>query len=207
MASTTEHSALSEASTTTTPSAIITTPTLLIRPYHTGDIPSIAKEANNPLISRYMRNQFPNPYTTSDAAAWVDIATSRKPLINFAICHSPSGEYAGGIGLKTFPADDVEFRTMEIGYWLGEAHWGKGLATQAVRAFSRWAFEAFPELLRLEAGVFGPNLASGRVLEKAGYTLEGRRRNTGCKNGEVFDFVIYGLLREECLAWGDKNVT
>jgi len=184
----------------TTP--ILTTPTVLLRPYHASDVPSIVKEANDPLVPKYLRNHFPHPYTAADASDWVARTAASTPVVNFAVCHFPSGEYAGGIGLKPFPPADVEARTMEIGYWFGRAHWGRGLATEAVRAFSRWSFEAFPEVLRLEAGVFGGNAASGKVLEKAGYTLEGRRRNAGWKDGEAFDIVMYGLLREESLGTG-----
>jgi len=185
-------------------------------------------------------NAFPNPYTLADAESWITIATARQPLRNFAVCHA-DGTYAGGIGLK--PIGDVEYRTMVIGYWFGQAHWGAGLATDAVIGFSRWCFEnsmsfvpypcfAFPflgrgrvcarnamgkgrvcadgrnivpELLRLEASVFGPNTASARVLEKAGYTLEGVRRKAACKNGEVIDMKMYALLKEECLGVTDEE--
>ena len=87
---------------------ILITSTLLIRPYYKSDIPSLVRAANNPLVSQYMGSQFPYPYTASDAATWVSIATS-PPLLNFAVCHHPSGEYAGGIGLSAFAADDVRF--------------------------------------------------------------------------------------------------
>jgi RimJ/RimL family protein N-acetyltransferase len=135
-----------------------------------------------------MRNLFPHPY--------IPIATTRLPLRNFAITQ-PDGAYVGGIGLK--PLVDLESRTMEIGYWMGEAHWGAGIMTEAVVAFSRWSFETTPELLRLEAGVFGGNEGSMAVLRKAGYIFEGRRRNAVFKNGKVLDIHMFALLREECL--------
>jgi RimJ/RimL family protein N-acetyltransferase len=161
---------------------------------HILDAPSIAREANNPLIAQWMRNLFPHPYTLLDAESWISIATTRLPLRDFAITR-PDGTYVGGIGLK--PLADVESRTMEIGYWIGEAHWGAGIMTEAVVAFSRWSFETIPELLRLEACVFGGNEGSMVVLRKAGYTFEGRRRNAVFKNGKVLDFHIFALLREE----------
>ncbi len=86
-----------------------------------------------------MRNAFPSPYTLADAEAWVALATGGTPCYNFAVCR-PDGTYAGGVGLKVF-SDDVEYRTLEMGYWLGQAHWGTGLATAVVRAFTPWAFE------------------------------------------------------------------
>lgn len=87
---------------------------------------------------------------------------------------------------------------MEVGYWVGVDHWGAGLVTEALAAFTRWSFENIPELLRLEAGVFADNDASARVLEKCGYTFEGARRKAGFKNGQAFDIRMFGMLREEC---------
>ncbi|KAJ7681955.1 acetyltransferase [Mycena polygramma] len=178
------------------PIPILTLSRSIIRPHYILDAPSIAREANNLLISQWMRNLFPSPYTLADAEDWVALSTKSPPLRAFAITR-PDGTYIGGIGLKPFT--DVEARTMEIGYWLGEAHWGAGIMTQAVAAFSRWAFETIPELLRLEAGVFSGNEGSMTVLRKAGYTFEGRRRNAVFKNRKVLDVHMFSLLREECL--------
>lgn len=178
------------------PIPILTLSRSIIRPYHVLDAPSIAREANNPLIAQWMRNLFPDPYTLSDGESWITIATTRLPMRDFAITR-PDGTYIGGIGLK--PLADVESRTMEIGYWIGEAHWGGGIVTEAVVAFSRWSFETIPELLRLEACIFGGNEGSMAVLRKAGYTFEGRRRNAVFKNGKVLDMHMFALLREECL--------
>ena len=207
MTSTMEDSATEQ---TTAVAAITTDPIyrgtkVILRPYTVSDAADIHKAADHPLIAKYMRNLFPNPYTLADAEGWIKIATARLPLRNFAICHASDGTYAGGIGLK--PLGDVESRTMEIGYWIGVDHWGGGLTTQAVVAFTRWSFENIPELLRLEAGVFGDNNASARVLEKAGYKYEGARRKAGFKNGEAFDIRIFGMLREECPGLQDVEKT
>lgn len=197
------------------PAPIYVGPRATIRPYCAADAPHLAHEANNPLIARFMRNLFPFPYTLADAESWITVCTARQPLRNFALFDSKSKAYAGGIGLK--PLEDVECRTMEVGYWIGEAHWGKGIVTDALTAFVRWAFENVTvvedrgragdteadarklPLLRLEAGVFEGNPASERVLQKAGFRLEGVRRKAAWKNGVARDIRIYGLLREECL--------
>ncbi|KAJ7302867.1 acyl-CoA N-acyltransferase [Mycena albidolilacea] len=147
----------------------------IIRPYHVLDAPSIDREAHNPLIAQWMRSLFPHPYTLLDAESWIPIATTRLPLRNYAITR-PDCTYVGGIGLK--PLADIESRTMEIGYWMGEVHWGAG---------------------KLEAGVFGGNEGSMAVLRKAGYAFEGRRRNAVFKSGKVLDIHMFALLREECL--------
>ena len=199
MVSSTEETttANSAATTTLNTEPIYVGTKVILRPYAASDAAAVHKNADNPLIAKYMRNLFPNPYTLADAEGWITIATASLPLRNFAICRASDGSHAGGIGLK--PLGDVESRTMEIGYWLGVDHWGAGLATEAVVAFTRWSFENIPELLRLEAGVFGDNHGSARVLEKAGYKHEGTRRKAGFKNGEAFDIRIFGVLREECL--------
>jgi len=102
------------------------------------------------------------------------------------------GAAVGGISLE--PGEDVFRRSAEIGYWLGEPFWGRGIATEAVRAVSDYAFATF-DVCRLEAGVFSWNAASARVLEKAGYVLEGRCRQAVVKDGRLGDRLLYALLR------------
>lgn len=179
------------------PNPILTLPNCLIRPYHPTDASQLATAADNPLIACNMRNTFPSPYTLDSANGWITLATASPPILNFAIVGPDGKTFLGGIGLRSLT--DIECRTMEVGYWIAEAAWGRGLATEALTAFSRWTFETFGEVLRLEAGVFAPNGASSRVLEKAGFTHEGTRRRAIFKNGKVLDIRIYGLLREECL--------
>ena len=103
-----------------------------------------------------------------------------------------AGELVGGIGIE--PGVDVFRRSAEIGYWLGEPFWGRGLATEALRGATDYAFTTF-DICRLEAGVFEWNPASARVLEKAGYTLEGRARLAVVKDGRTGDRLQYALVR------------
>jgi len=102
------------------------------------------------------------------------------------------GAAVGSVGIEL--GTDVFRRSAEIGYWLGEPFWGRGIATEALRAMTEYAFAHF-DICRLEAGVFGWNPASARVLEKAGYTLEGRARNAVVKDGRTTDRLLYGLVR------------
>ena len=90
---------------------------------------------------------------------------------------------------------DVFRRTAEIGYWLGEPHWGKGIATKAVEAFTEFAFSNF-EIERVQAIVYEWNSASARVLEKAGYALEGRLRKSVIKDGMTIDQFVYARVLE-----------
>ena len=162
-----------------------------IRSWRPGDAPSLSRHASSRKVWLNVRDHFPHPYTVADAERWVELATTTAPETQFAI--EVDGEAAGGIGL--FLKQDVERRGAEIGYWLGEAHWGRGLMTGIVREFTAWAFDEF-DLLRIFAVVFEWNPASCRVLEKAGYTLEGRLRRAVVKDGHVLDQFLYAVVRD-----------
>ena len=177
------------------PEPILRLRSCLLRAYDEGDVGPLARAANNPEIARWLRNAFPHPYTTDNSKAWISIATSTSPIRDFAICQPDGSTVIGGIGLKV--RDDIHYRTMEIGYWLCEDHWHRGIATEAVTAFSDWAFDRFDHLLRLEAEVFEGNVASGRVLEKAGFVFEARKRKAIEKLGTVMDALMYCKFRPE----------
>jgi RimJ/RimL family protein N-acetyltransferase len=161
-----------------------------IRSWRPGDEPSLARHANNRKIWLNVRDRFPHPYTLAAAEEWVAKASAAKPQTQFAI--EVSGEAAGGIGL--FLQQDVERYSAEIGYWLGEAYWGRGIATAAVQRFTDYAFEAFG-LCRIYASVYVSNEGSIRVLEKTGYQLEGRLRQAAVKDGQVVDGLLYATVR------------
>ncbi|KAI1760683.1 acyl-CoA N-acyltransferase [Hypoxylon sp. FL1150] len=184
----------SESTSESRPAPIVTTDKCLIRAYTLSDVEPLARAANHPEIVAYMRDTFPHPYTIENSTFWVDFAMKGDPMVNFVIC-TLDGTPAGGIGLK--PQKDVDYRNWELGYWVAKDHWGKGIASSASKAFSVWAFKQFPDLLRMEAGVFGDNTGSMKVLERVGYTKEGVKRRAICKKGKIMDLVIYSLLREE----------
>jgi [ribosomal protein S5]-alanine N-acetyltransferase len=162
-----------------------------IRSYRWGDEAAIVRHANNRKVSRNLTNAFPHPYTMEAARAWLERATTQNPETDFAI--TLEDEVIGGIGLKL--KDDVHHRGAEIGYWLGESHWGRGIMPEAVRALTDWGFAAF-DLVRISAVVFEHNTASMRVLEKAGYQFEARLRRNITKEGRTFDGMIYAVIRE-----------
>ncbi|KAF9769945.1 hypothetical protein IL306_012554 [Fusarium sp. DS 682] len=164
----------------------------IVRPWDNGDVESLAKVANNPMIARWLRNTFPSPYTIQDGKDWISVASTPSQPLDFAISE-PNGTVIGGIGLK--PRTDIQYRTMEIGYWLGEDYWRRGIASEVVTAFSNWAFETFEHVVRLDAEVFEGNLGSCRVLEKAGFEFEGRQRAAIEKLGNIMDTLTYVKLR------------
>jgi RimJ/RimL family protein N-acetyltransferase len=162
-----------------------------IRTIADGDAPALVKYANNRNVSRSLKDRFPYPYTMTDAVAWIRHVRTQVVETNFVIV-SPD-EAIGGIGLEL--QGDVHRRSAEIGFWLGEPHWGKGIASRAVHAFTEYAF-AHLGLVRIFAGVFETNPASARVLEKAGYSCEGPLRRSVTKDGMTLDQLLYAIVRE-----------
>ncbi|KAK8056288.1 acetyltransferase [Apiospora rasikravindrae] len=181
------------------PAPIVTTSKCYLRPYDPRDAPAASSLANDAEVVRFLRDRFPHPYTLEDSHTFIKSTLEAKPVLDFAVFATPNGdcegEFAGGMGLT--PGRDVQSRTWELGYWIGQKFWGQGIATMAVKAFARWAFQTFPELHRLEAEAYHMNAGSIRVLEKAGFTKDGVRRSAACKKGVVMDVHVYGLLRDE----------
>lgn len=162
-----------------------------LRPWRVGDESSLVANANNRRVWRNL-SRLPHPYTLTDADAWIARASVQSPPTDFAIV--VDGAAVGGIGVEL--GREVFYRSAEVGYWLGEAYWGRGIATEALRAVTEYAFMTF-DLCRLQAGVFEWNRASMRVLEKAGYTLEARHRKNVTKDGETIDRLLYALVRSD----------
>lgn len=167
---------------------------LVLRPWRRGDEEALAREADDVEVWRSVRDRFPFPYTLADAERWIGHTLGLPgPPRNFAVIVDVAP--VGGVGLEL--KDDIHRCTAEIGYWLGRAWWGRGLATEAVRQVTAYGFETFDSLTRIEGHVFASNRASARVLEKAGYVLEARLRRAVVKEGVVQDDLIYARLRGE----------
>ncbi len=170
---------------------ILTLDTCEVRSWRASDAASMAEHANNRRIWVNLRDRFPHPYHVSHARTFIRLARSLDPETLFAI--AVNGQAIGGIGFQV--DTDVERVSAEIGYWLGEAYWGRGIATEALVAVTRYAIEQH-QLTRVFALPFGYNLASCRVLEKAGYVLEGVRRRSALKDGQIVDQVQYAYVVE-----------
>ncbi len=160
----------------------------VLRPWRQGDLRSLTRHADDRRVWLGLRDRFPHPYTEADGRDWL-VRAAADPF-NFAI--DVGGQAVGSVGF--IPGEDVHRVSAEIGYWLGAAFWGRGIATAAVRAATDWAF-ATHDWERLFAGVFASNPASMRVLEKAGYRREGVQRRSVVKDGTVLDQVVYARLR------------
>ncbi len=159
-----------------------------LRPFTLDDLDSLVKYANNPKIAANMTDQFPHPYTRETGEKFIAMAISHDPIRIRAI--EVNGGACGGIGIH--PGEDVHRKNAEMGYWLAEPFWGKGIITEAIKQAIEYGFKTF-DISRIFARPYGFNLASQRVLEKAGFKKEAVLKNTLFKNGEYTDEVIYSI--------------
>jgi len=172
----------------------IATERLVMRPLRGTDARALARVADDPRIAVNLRDGFPSPYGLLDARRFLSWLASgdAHPLTSLGIVRD--GELIGCMGMT--PGPDVYRYTGEVGYWLGVDHWGTGLATEALSAFTDHLLRE-TRLVRLQGNVFSGNPASGRVLEKCGYRLESVQRRAVVKNGVIRDLAIYVRLRED----------
>ena len=160
-----------------------------VRAWRMTDAESLVRHANSINVARQLRDRFPHPYTRANAHAFLKAATSSAGFDNLAI--EVNGEAAGAIGHVA--GTDVERYSAEIGYWLGEAHWGRGIVTEALVLVTAHLFTT-GRLLRLFALPFADNIGSMRVLEKAGYVREGILKSSSVKFGKPRDQALYARV-------------
>ncbi|UYZ64985.1 GNAT family N-acetyltransferase [Hymenobacter weizhouensis] len=163
---------------------------IALRPWTAADLPGLVRFANNPRIARFMNDLFPHPYTEENGQAFLAMAAQENPPHILAI--AADGQAVGGIGLH--PRGNIERKNAELGYWLAEPFWGRGIVTEAVRQMVDYGFRNF-DITRIFARPFGSNRASQKVLEKADFTLEARFEKTLFKNGEYEDELVYAVRR------------
>jgi RimJ/RimL family protein N-acetyltransferase len=171
----------------------------VLRPWQRADAASLVYHANNINVAQHLRDRFPHPYTMGHATAFLSQASHADPPASIAI--EVEGAAAGGIGYVR--GTDVERFSAEVGYWLGEDHWGRGIATEALSMFTRHLFSDV-RLLRLFALPLAENTGSIRVLEKAGYTCEGLLRASCVKYGLRRDQWMYACINP---SWPDPGET
>jgi RimJ/RimL family protein N-acetyltransferase len=162
-----------------------------LRPFVPEDLPALLKHGNDPLVAANMSDGFPHPYTEAAGLAFLQNAINDCPPLRR--CIAVDDECVGAIGLHS--RQDLWRRNMELGYWLGREHWGKGIMSEAIAQMVKLGFATFPEVTRIFASPFGRNIGSQRALEKAGFTLEGKFVGTLIKNGELEDELIYAIRR------------
>lgn len=195
---------------------LLETDRLLLRRHLPSDAPSLAAAANHASIAANLRSGFPSPYTLADAQHFLSLSLRsssaetdhryypttaaillKQPHTNTDDTGDPSSPpytYIGALGIVPH-TDAVYRRTWELGYWLTPSAWGRGYATEAVRAAVPWMFDTWPALNRVEAVVYAGNGASAGVLRKAGFVEEGRKRGCVEKGGEIRDELMFGITR------------
>lgn len=161
-----------------------------LRYFTPNDAPRLAELADNEKVSRNLRDAFPNPYTLDDARKFIERSNAKDPVTVFAI--EWDGEYVGNIGLA--PGSDAYRLSAEIGYFIGEPYWNKGIATEAVNLVVDFGFNELG-LVRIHTGVFEYNPASMRVLEKCGFERDGIFKKAVIKNGKIWDEVRYSKIK------------
>lgn len=165
-----------------------------IRTWRTTDAADLAKSLNNKKIHNNLRDGLPLPYTESDALEYINAMLAAKNGDTFAFAITVDDKAVGSIGV--FRQSNIHNRTAEMGYYVAEPFWGKGIATTAVELVCRYVFE-HSDIIRIFAEPFAFNSASCRILEKNGFVFEGVLRQNAVKNGVVVDMNMYSILKKD----------
>ena len=155
------------------------------------DLENLVLFANNINIARNLTNRFPFPYTRADGEGFIKFAKMKGYHRIFAI--EVDGVACGAVGI--YPLEDIFFKNAELGYWLAEPYWNKGIMPIAVAKMVEFTFENLLDIDRIFARPFAHNLGSQRVLEKNGFVLEAKFEKTLFKNNEYIDEWVYAIRR------------
>lgn len=164
----------------------------VIRSWKIEDAPELAAALNNKNIHDNLRDGLPFPYTESDAEYYISEMLNSDPDNTFAFAVTVNGKVVGSIG--AFRGVNIHYRTAELGYYIAQTYWGRGIATKAVGQICRYVFEN-SDVIRIYAEPFSWNKASCRVLEKNGFELEGTLHSNAVKNGKITDMKMYALVK------------
>jgi RimJ/RimL family protein N-acetyltransferase len=171
-----------------------------LRPFRESDASRLAELANNEKIGRNLRDGFPFPYTIDDALSFIHRFMDHETF--FAIEYK--GEYVGNISLVK--CENVYRKSAEIGYFIGEPYWNKGIATRAVKLLTKYGFREMG-YARIQTGVYEYNPASQRVLEKCSFVKEGIFRKSIFKNNQLWDEVRYAMINPQLEKSADSKRT
>jgi len=169
------------------------TTNFILREWQLSDAASLAENANNIHIWNNLRDALPHPYSEEDGKAYIEMALSQpKPATLFAIVVDEKAVGSIGIFIRT----DIERISAELGYFIGEKYWNKGIMTKAIREMAAYAFATFP-LHKIYATPFDFNIASQKVLQKAGFEREAILKQAAVKNGKIIDLHYYSLFNNQ----------
>lgn len=165
-----------------------------IRKWELSDAKDLAAALSNQKVQDNLRDGLPYPYTEQDGKDFISAMLSADGNETFAFAITVNNIVIGSISI--FRQGNLHRQTAELGYYIAEEYWGKGIMTEAVRQICRYVFDK-TDIIRIYAEPFANNTASCRVLEKAGFQYEGTLRRNAVKNGKVIDMKMYSLLKEE----------
>ena len=165
-----------------------------IRKWRLSDARDLAAALSNKKVQDNLRDGLPYPYTEQDGKDFISAMLSADENETFAFAITVDNIVIGSIGI--FRQSNIHRKTAELGYFVAEKYWGKGIITEAVRQICEYVFSE-SDIIRIYAEPFAYNTASCRVLEKAGFQYEGTLRSNAVKNGKVIDMKMYSLLKEE----------
>jgi len=163
---------------------------VILRELMDSDLEQLATYANNEKVSINLRDGFPKPYTIENAKSFKKMIDSQNPKTFFAIEYK--NHYVGNISLSQ--GSDVYRKSAEIGYFVGEPFWNKGIATKAVNRITEWGFNHL-DIVRIYTGVFEFNQASQRVLLKCGFIQEAVFKKSICKNNKIFNEIRFAKIK------------
>ena len=165
-----------------------------IRKWELSDAKDLAAALSNKKVQDNLRDGLPYPYTEQDGKEFISAMLSADENETFAFAIMVDDKVVGSIGI--FRQGNIHSQTAELGYYIAEEYWGKGIMTEAVKQICEYVF-AKSDIIRIYAEPFAYNIASCRALEKAGFQYEGTLRSNAVKNGKVIDMKMYSLLKEE----------
>lgn len=168
--------------------------TCKIRKWELRDAKDLAAAISNEKVQDNLRDGLPYPYTEQDGVEFISAMLSADKEETFAFAITVDNRVVGSIGV--FRQENIHRQTAELGYYIAEEYWGKGIMTDAVRQICAHVFDK-SDIIRIYAEPFAYNIASCRVLEKAGFQYEGTLRSNAVKKGRVIDMKMYSLLKEE----------
>lgn len=166
-----------------------------IRKWELSDAADLAAALSNRKVQDNLRDGLPYPYTEQDGEEYIKAMRSADETETFAFAITVDNRAVGSVGV--FRQGNIHRQTAELGYYISQSYWGRGIMTEAVRQVCAYVFE-HSDIIRIYAEPFSHNIPSCRVLEKAGFQYEGTLRSNAVKNGEVVDMKMYSLLRPSC---------
>ena len=165
-----------------------------IRKWELSDAKDLAAALSNKKVQDNLRDGLPYPYTEQDGKEFISAMLSADESETFAFAITVDNMVIGSIGI--FRQGNIHRQTAELGYYIAEEYWGKGIMTEAVKQICEYVF-GNSDIIRIYAEPFAYNIASCRVLEKVGFQYEGTLRSNAVKNGKVIDMKMYSLIKEE----------